>query len=52
MLLIILLIIIFVMLFSGLALFVAKAFILGLFLLPVIALVGYFLLWRNLEHSH
>jgi hypothetical protein len=47
MILILLLIIIFITLFSGLALFVAKTFILGLLLLPLIALVGYFFLWRS-----
>ena len=47
MILILLLLVLLICLFSGLALFVAKTFILGLFLLPLIAVVGYFFLWRS-----
>jgi hypothetical protein len=47
MILILLLLVLFICVFSGLALFVAKTFILGLLLLPLIALVGYFFLWRS-----
>jgi hypothetical protein len=41
MILILLILVLFICVFSGLALFVAKTFILGL-LLPLIAVVGYF----------
>jgi hypothetical protein len=50
MLILLLLLVLFIMLFSGLALFVAKVFIVGLILLPLIALVAFFLFWRRAVH--
>jgi hypothetical protein len=48
MLIILLLIILFFTLFSGLALFVSKLFVIGLLLLPVVALVGFVVFWRRM----
>jgi hypothetical protein len=49
MILILLLLILFAMMFGGLALFVAKVFVLGLLLLPVFALIAGFVFWRRMR---
>jgi hypothetical protein len=51
MILILLLLVLFISLFSGLALFVAKAFILGLLLLPLFAIVGIILMRRSIAET-
>jgi hypothetical protein len=45
----ILLIVLFITLFTGLAVFISKLFIIGLALLPVIAVVALYLMWRRAE---
>jgi hypothetical protein len=49
--LILLLLVLWICLFSGLALFVAKLFVVGLLLLPVVAVAGFFLFWRSTANA-
>jgi hypothetical protein len=51
MLLILLLLVLFISLFSGLALFVGELFILGLLALPLVAILGFLIFWRWAAHS-
>ncbi|HWC28620.1 MAG TPA: hypothetical protein VG845_00935 [Dehalococcoidia bacterium] len=49
MIMILILLILFAMLFSGLALFLSKLFVIGLLLLPIVALISFFVMWRNMR---